>query len=163
MTNALIVRAMMAADWYAAYQVVWAATYAGVPSTMAKPVNRSDWGLARLACLLRAEEARKAGDADGEGAWSLLGADPRGMQSRSLAGGRTYVPALREIGRAIVDDPTLLDDLAFCQAVEGWRFLEVAGASGDDDLIEAAHSYGSMGKIEREQILGRALMWSADA
>jgi hypothetical protein len=156
----IIVRVMMAADWLAAYQIVWAATYADVHSKMAQPSNRSEWALARLACLLRAEEARKAGDAELAGAWSLLGADPRGPQWRSLSGGRTYVPALRAIGRTIVADTALLDDMAFCQAVEGWRFIEAAGSAGDDDLIVAAKTYGAMGKIDKEAIAVWAKMWS---
>lgn len=70
------------------------------------------------------------------------------------------MPALRAIGRAIPADPALLDDEKFCEAVEGWRFLEVAGSEGEDDLIVAAQKYGAMGKIDRDSIGAWATMWS---
>lgn len=168
----LIVRVLMARDWYEAYRLVLDEAYAKEairrsvafdhsPMWIERPGDdRSAWSRARLTCLLQADEAEKAGDAELAGAWSLLGADPRGPQRRSLSGGRTYVPALREIGRVIVADPALLDEEKFCQAVEGWRFVEAAGSSGEDDLIDAAQDYGAFGKIDKEAMLVWAKMWS---
>jgi hypothetical protein len=70
------------------------------------------------------------------------------------------VPVFMALADAIVANPTLLDDEAFAEAVDGWRFLERAGSDGEDDLIVAARRYGAMAKIDRAKILAWARRWS---
>lgn len=166
----LIVRVVMAADWHEALSVtsktaVERATarhgYAFEPTEwkLTKP-DRIDWKNARAGALLCASAAAEDGDEELAAAYFALGADPSGVGWRTLAGSRTYVPVMRELGRAIVADPALLDDERFCETAEGWRFLEIAGSDGHDDLIVAAKMYGAMGRIDRDSIRAWAKMWS---
>lgn len=166
----LIVRVVMASDWFEALSLttkvaVERATarhgYAFEPTKwqMTKR-HRIEWANARAGALLCASAAAEDGDEELAAAYFALGADPSGVGRRTLAGSRTYVPVLRALGQAIVDDPTLLDDEKFCEAAEGWRFLEIAGSAGEDDLIVAAKDYGARGRIDRDSIMAWAQMWS---
>src|SRR6201999_2850046 len=106
----------------------------------------------RLCLSLACRCAEGSDDQELAGAWTMLGADPSGPGWRTSAGKETYVPVFMALADAIVADPALLDDEAFAEAVDGWRFLGRASSDGEDDLIVAARRYGAMAKIDNAKI-----------
>lgn len=166
----LIVRVVMAADWHDALTLVSQAAHARSAARHGFPVDNEpwtikradvvDWKNSRAGALLCASAAAEDGDEDLAAAYFALGADPSGVGWRTLAGSKTYVPVMRALGKAIVADVSLLADEKFAEAAEGWRFLEIAGSNGEDDLIVAAKTYGAMGRIDRDSIRAWAQMWS---
>lgn len=170
MSKPLIVQVVLAADWHEALSVVSRTAteramarhgYAFDPTSwkMTKP-DGIVWANARGGCRLCAVAAAEDGDEELAAAYWALAADPAGPGFRKPEGWKTYTPVMRALGRAIVADPSLLDDQKFCEAVEGWRFLETAGSDGFDDLIAYAQDYGRFGKIDKTAMLARVQMWS---
>jgi hypothetical protein len=168
-TQPLIVRMAVAEDWPAAFRIVWAASFAKAAADMGIPaggvsIGMGDlppWPQRRRLCLSLARRcAEDYDDQELACAWTMLGADPSGPGWRTSAGNKTYVPVFMALADAIVADPALLDDAAFAEAVDGWRFLERAGSDGEDDLIVAARRYGAMAKIDGAKILAWARRWS---
>ena len=165
----LIPQVVLAADWHAAYTLVWQAAYAeeaarqglsfAAREWVLKGPKRTAWPEVRKVCLMYAADAAKMGNDELACAWTMLGADPSGPGWRTPEGGRTYLPVFRGLARTILADTSLLDDDRFCEAVEGWRFLELAGSDGEDDLIVAAQRYGAMSKVDKERILAWARIW----
>jgi hypothetical protein len=164
-TTPLIVRVALAADWNEAFRIVRSASFAtaaadhgldaaGVSLAMG---DLPPWPQRRRLCRSLARRcAEEYGDEGLAGAWTMLGADPRGPEWRTRAGGRTYAFIFRALADAIVADPALVDDAAFAAAVEGWHVLQHAGSDGEDDLIVVARRYGVMAKIDGDEVLAWA-------
>jgi hypothetical protein len=157
MEKPLIVRAMLAKDFPAAFMMVWEASGSPAefdPSDAAKLTGRAPdrmlFALPREICLGQAAAAGKSDVAD---AWQLLAASPEGPRWRSPAAHRTWSRVLIALGRAIGADPTLLAADSFCEAVVGWKFLEQAGSDGEEDLIACAKSHGAALRVDRERLL----------
>jgi hypothetical protein len=164
-TTPLIVRMALAADWRAAFRIVWDVSFEKATPGMGMPPgsiaigmgNLPPWPERRRLCL---SLARRCGEEDGDKelacAWTMLGADPRAPEWRTRAGDGSYATVFRALAVAIAADPTLVDDAAFAAAIEGWHVLEHAGSDGEDDLIVVARRYGAMAKIDRDEILAWA-------
>lgn len=150
MEKPLIVRAMMSADWHSAFVQVSQAQFeesAGRLGLTASPgvwdiktPDKIAWATVRKVCLRNAAASIDPGLA---AAWWLLGADPAGPGWRTPEGYRIYSQVLVTLARAIDDDPSLLGDDKFCEAVNGWKFLAQAGSDGEQDLIVAAQQHGA--------------------
>jgi hypothetical protein len=159
----------LAEDWRAAFRIVWDVSFERATPGMGIPAgsisigmeNLPPWPQRRRLCLSHGHRCAEVFDDEELAcAWTMLGADPSGPGWRTSAGNRTYGPVFRALARAILADPTLLDDETFAEAVDGWRFLERAGSDGEDDLIVAARRYGAMAKIDRAKILAWARRWA---
>ena len=150
---------LLAPDWEAAYQLA-AATLPGARAGIAAPEPPASWEIRRPYCLQMSAFVRNELRSHSRAAaWAILGADPAGPEWRKREGYENYGQVLRGIADAIVTEPSLLDDEAFREAVDGWRFLEHAGSDGDEDLIVSARKYGAMGKADAAEILSWAQRW----
>jgi hypothetical protein len=146
-----------AADWMEAFRLVWEATFRRIAVGVAPPMEHLSWANRRSLCLWYAARCiDENGDQELAAAWFTLGAYPRGFEWRTAEGHKNYTPVLVALARAIVTDPTLLDDESFANIVEGLRFLERAGSDGEDDLIRAARVHGGMAKIDKDRLLAWA-------
>jgi hypothetical protein len=158
----LIVRVVTTADWMEAFHLVWEATVGRIAVGVAPPMEHLRWANRRGLCLSLARRcAENYGHQELARAWTILGADPRGPEWRTNDADKTYAPVFRALADAIVVDPALVDDAAFAGAVEGWHVLEHAGSDGEDDLIVVARRYGSMAKIDRDEVVAWARRWTS--
>ena len=160
MGKPMIVRAMLAKDFPAAFMMVWEASGSPAefdPSDAAKLSGRAPdrmlFSIAREICRGQAAAYAEAGKSDTADAWLLLAAPPEGPGWRSPAAHQTWARVLIALARVIYGDPTLLDDDRFCEAVNGWKFLEQAGSDGEEDLIACAKAHGAALRFTKEGLL----------
>jgi hypothetical protein len=150
---------LIAPDWESAYRLA-AATLPSARDGVAVSDPPASWEIRRPYCLQMSAFVRnELKSSSTAAAWAILGADPAGPGWRKREGYENYGQVLRGIADAIVAEPSLTDDEAFREAVDGWRFLEHAGSDGDEDLIVSARRYGAMGKADAAEILSWAQRW----
>ncbi|MBX9846122.1 MAG: hypothetical protein K2Z80_30395 [Xanthobacteraceae bacterium] len=163
MEKPLIIRAMMSADWHAAFVLVSQAAFQESAGRLGLTASPDVWAIktpdkiardsVRKVCL---QSATDAANRDLAAAWRMLGAPPYGYAWRSSQDRWVYYQVLKALAQAVDDDPALLDDDKTCEAIQGWQFLEQAGSDGEQDLIVAAQQYGAFFKVDREKLRGWA-------
>lgn len=150
MNQPLIVRVVTATDWTAAYRLLWRETFGRAGAGHEIPMRHVRWPARRSLCLVLANDAiEEWGDQELADAWAILGADPTPPASR----------AFKHIADAVADDPSLLDDDAFAEALAGWRFIALVSSGGEQDLIATARKIGATLEIDKDGLLEWCQSW----
>lgn len=133
----IIVRIVLAKDWLDAFKMLWIATFGRIATDRGDMMTYIKWPERRRLCRAFAEQCiDECNDEELAIAWNCLADDPAGPEVYRLIFGA--------LAAAIVANSALLDNVAFVEAVEGWRFLGNNPESvREQDLIAAARGRGT--------------------
>lgn len=156
----IIMPVVMARDWQDAFRILWIATFGRTAAPCAGWMTYIKWPERRRLCRGFATQCiEESNDLELAAAWACVGIGPNDASDPDC-----YRPIFSGLAKAVISDPSQLDDRTFVAAIAGWRYL----VNNPDEVVEkdliaaAARGRGAEGAIDTSEMLQWARAWAEE-